>query len=75
MKGKIEEIISRGDEADLPLIITDVSYAKYADGENDEEDYKEITDDKWLLIMKLIEARDYEIVYRNEKFAVFYAHN
>lgn len=75
MKGKIEEIINRGDEADLPLIITDVSYAKYADGENDEEDYKEITDDKWLLIMKLIEARDYEIVYRNEKFAVFYAHN
>ncbi len=74
MKDRIKEVINRKEEA-LPLIITDVSYARYADGENDEEDFKEITDDKWLLIMKLIEARDYEIVYRNEKFAVFCSDN
>jgi hypothetical protein len=58
-------------EGNLPLIITSVEYAKYADGINDEEDFKEITDRKFYLIMNLIEAGDYKLKYKNDLFAVF----
>ena len=59
----------------MPLVITDISLAKYYDGENDEEDRLEIEDKKWLLVMKLFEAQNYELVYENEKFAVFAVYN
>ncbi len=57
--------------ARLPLIITTPALAKYADGINDEEDVKEVTDRKWMLMMDLIEAGHYVIVYENDMFTVF----
>ncbi len=70
MEEKINELCY-AEEGEMPLIITDITLAKYYDGENDVEDALEITDKKWLLIMKLFEAQNYELVYENEKFAVF----
>ena len=70
MEEKINELCY-SEDGEMPLVITAVSLAKYYDGENDEEDMLNIKDKKWLLIMKLFEAQNYELVYENEKFAVF----
>ena len=59
------------EEIKLPLIIVSRTLAKYADGINDEEDLKEVTDRKFMLILDLIEAGRYEPVYENDMFAVF----
>jgi hypothetical protein len=74
MEEKINELCY-AEEGEMPLVITDISLAKYYDGENDEEDILGNEDKKWLLIMKLFEAQNYELVYENEKFAVFAVYN
>ncbi len=59
------------EEIKLPLIIVSKALAKYADGINDGEDLKEVTDRKFMLILDLIKAGQYEPVYENDMFAVF----
>ena len=68
----MEEQIDKTIESEnLPLVIVTPELAKYADGKDDEIESSEITDRKWLLIMKLLEAGEYKLTYSNEKFAVF----
>ena len=68
----MEEQIDKTIESEnLPLVIVTPELAKYADGKDDEIEVSEITDRKWLLIMKLLEAGEYKLTYSNDKFAVF----
>ncbi len=65
-----ENIDAVKDSEELPVIVLTEYLSKYVDGKNDVFDRKEITDEKFKLIVDLIDDKDYELVYQNDMFAV-----